>query len=263
MSGAPFPIGSAVASGQYVIVERLHGDPSRGIYRAVSQWAFRNAVVTLSMPQTFAHGELAERLVYSVEGIPELRHVGALEHGRGERGVMVEDEPAGTPVGAAAAGDARQLCLDVGAIAARVHATGRQTVGSLHPELIYAEHGRVTGILPRTDEFLASAEQPHMAPVRLFPHLYTAPEVTARGRVSPAGDVFTLCAIGMHWATGQHPFDGAHGDEQKVAMLIGKRRAPAPAATPLTAVLERGLAARPEQRIGLGTLLEELERVRA
>ena len=263
MSGAPFPIGAAVAEGAYIIVEHLHGDASRGIYRAVSQWAFRNTIVTVSMPQKFEHAELVERLSYSLEGVGELRHVGPLEAERVYRDVMVEDEPAGAALGAVRLpADARRLCLEVGAIALRAHTMGRRMIGSLHPELIYADGGRVTALLPRTDEFLRSAEDSHMAPVPLFRHHYAAPELTMSGRETPAADVFALCAIGFQWATGEHPFDGAAADEEKLSVLLGQRRQPAPPATPLTALLERGLAQEPEQRIGLGALLEGLEQLR-
>lgn len=264
MTGPPFPISASVADGAYVIVDRLYGDASRGVYRGVSQWAFRNVLVTMAMPQTVAFAELEERLALGVEGIAVLRHLGPLEQATLQRSVMVEDEPAGAPLVARALpqapADVRRLWLEIGGIVARAHAAGHASIGGLHPELIYAEGDRVTALVPRIDAFVRSAEKPHINPSPLFEHTYQAPEVTSHGRASAAADVFALCALGLHWLTGRHPFAGVDAGHQMVTMLLGKRGEGTAPSTPLGALLERGIAARPEERPSLGVLLEELAR---
>jgi hypothetical protein len=73
--------------------------------------------------------------------------------------------------------------------------------------------------------------------------------------------VFSLCAIGLHYATGCHPFAGRGAQHEMLSMMLGKRQ-PLPS-SPLNSLLERGIAARAEQRIPLAILLAELARLPA
>lgn len=74
---------------------------------------------------------------------------------------------------------------------------------------------------------------------------YAAPEYLRGAPQLPAGEVFTICAIVAHLATGEHPFDGG---EQGI---VSERRRPFYGDPRIARIVDRGLRNDPESR---GTL---------
>lgn len=255
-----FPVGAALADGS-LIVEAIRGDEVRGMYRAIDPRGDR-LLVTVTSRQKRPHAEVARALALApVAGLAPLRQVAPLDD---EHDALAEEEPAGRPASELALplwpGDAVELAAQVAAVLERAHATG-VVLGFLRPELIYVEEAegrpRLTGIAPRADLFVIGASAVYGARP-LFDHLFAAPEVLAMQKtITPAADVFSLCAALAVWLTGEHPFEGDTPTAQLGAIASGRGRVwRGPAA--LGMVLGRGLEKSPAARPALAALVREL-----
>ncbi len=259
-SGKEALVGATVAGGAYRLTGWLRGGPDRGMYRGVDAASGVATLVTVAAAQRAQHDQLTRQLAYPVEGVARLLHIGPLD-GVAAHDCMVEAEPRGGPV--------RDLPLPLDTavainlagglidIAARAHARGA-VLAHLHPELIYVEHGErgrsaITGILPRADEFTASAGAAALTAPPMFTTSYHAPEVLGLAQPVPASDVFAVCAIIAEWLTGQHPFEGETLAAQVISIGIGRRR-PWSGPPALRALIDRGLARAPGERLLLAEL---------
>lgn len=259
-----FPIGCTLGDGAYQLVEPVRGQPARGLYRATGPDGAR-CLVTLGSPQREPIASRRLLLGYQVDGVAPLLHIGPLD-GRGEDFCgMVEAEPAGRPAAALrvplAPAAAVRLALDLVAILERVH----QAAGPLRylrPELIYVDDGvggRVTALAPRAEAFLEGAT-PCYGVGPLFDAVFAAPEVLALARsITPAADLFSLCAILGLWLSGEHLFEGDTPMAQMAAICTGRGRVWS-GPTALGMVLAGGLDPDPAARPTLKQLAADLAR---
>jgi hypothetical protein len=140
-----------------------------------------------------------------------------------------------------------------------VHASGRCVLG-LRPELTFGGgEGQVT-LVPRGD-LLRQLTWPEGPKVEgeepPFRDTYLAPEVLMGARMTPASDVYSLCAMLTYWITSTHPFAGDSAATQLRAMLTespDRRGLPAALAGPIA----RGLSADPGSRPTLAELRRSL-----
>jgi len=261
-----FPIDAVLDDGAYRLVERVRGEPGRGLYRGLCRSDGGRVLVTLTTPQARALEELRRELGYRTPGIARLRHLGPLAGPGGELAAMVEDEPSGVPSAELALPleppAAARLARQVAETLAAVHAGG-EVIRFLRPELVYADEVagglRLSGIAPRAEAFVAEATPAYgMGP--LFDSVFAAPEVLAMAPVvGPAADVFSLAAMVGFWLTGEHPFDGETPVAQLGAIAAGRGRMwNGPVA--LGMVLADGLVPHPAARPALADLVSGLER---
>jgi serine/threonine protein kinase len=135
-------------------------------------------------------------------------------------------------------------------------------IGGIRPEHIIIsgspERPEVAGIVPRAERFWQMLPRPDFGIMPAYLDTYDAPEQLALrydGKVTPASDIFSLCATLAFWLTGRHPFAGDTPGDQISAIRNG-RRAPIPAGNghtpqwlpPLMALVEHGLATDPAAR---------------
>lgn len=254
-----FPVGAALPDGS-LIVEAIRGDDVRGMYRAVDPRGDR-LLVTVTSKQKVPHAQLERDLSLPVEGIARLRQVGSLGP---EHDALVEEEPHGRPSTDLALplwpGDAVALAGELAAVLERAHAAG-VVLGFLRPELVYLWDAdgrpRLGGIAPRADRFVITASAAYGAKP-LFDHLFTAPEVLAmQKKITPAADVFSLCAALAVWLTGEHPFEGDSPTAQMGAIAGGRGR-PWRGPAGLGMALARGLERDPRARPALAELMRDL-----
>jgi hypothetical protein len=254
-----FPVGAAMDDGS-LIVEAIRGDDVRGMFRAVDPRG-RRLLVTVTSRQRAAHQQLARELAFPVDGIAPLRYVGSLG---AESDALAEEEPDGRPSSELALplrpDEAVALATQVAAVLERVHAAGL-VLRFLRPELIYViqQDGRTAlgGIAPRADLFVIGASAAYGAKP-LFGQLFAAPEVLAMQKgITPAADVFSLCAALGLWLTGEHPFAGDTPTEQLGAIAGGRGR-PWRGPVELGMVLAGGLERAPAARPTLPTLIANL-----
>jgi serine/threonine protein kinase len=218
--------------------------------------------VTVTSRQKQPHAQVERELrLPAVEGIAPLRSVGPIDD---EHDAMAEEEPAGRPASELPLplwpGDAVELAAQVAAVLERVHAAGA-VLRFLRPELVYLElaDGRphLTGIAPRADLFVIGASAAYGAQP-LFHHLFAAPEVLAMHKgITPAADVFSLCAALAVWLTGEHPFEGETVTAQLGAIAGGRGR-PWRGPAELGMVLAAGLERAPRARPSLPALVRDL-----
>jgi eukaryotic-like serine/threonine-protein kinase len=190
-----------------------------------------------------------------VDGIAPLVHIGPLAGHDEDYHALVEVEPPGRattdlrlPMSVV---DAVLVAVDVADVLHRVHRSGR-VLRYLRPELTYVEPRegglRLTGLAPRAEPFLAGTS-PCFGVPPLFDTLFAAPEVIALARdVTPAADVFSLCAALGLWLTGEHPFAGEDAISQMHAIMrqAGRVwRGPTALGMVLSAGLDRDPAHRP------------------
>ena len=261
-----FPVGATVDGGRCLVIEAIRGDDARGMFRAVDPLGQR-LLVTVTSSQKQPLAQLEEELGWQVAGLARLRHVGPI----GDQGhhALVEEEPDGRPSSEWAMplppAQAVGLAAEVAAVLERAHAAGL-VLGFLRPELIYLDDPDgtpgVSGIAPRADVFAMGATAVYGAKP-LFDHFFAAPEVLAmRKEVTPAADVFSLCAVLAMWLTGEHPFVGDTPTEQLGAIVGGRGRlwrGP----TELGMVVGRGLERDPGARPSLAGLVRDLRRAAA
>ncbi len=266
MSTDEFPIGATLAQGAYVITERIRGSRDRGMYRGHRMEDRASVVIAVGLAQTSAGNEQRVRLSLSVPGVAALCHIGPLEHAASAGGPvydgLVELEPAGQPVAQRAAMERAhcvRLACQVAEHVCQVHDRGL-VVGGIRPEYIYATSDELafSGLMPRGEQFLATASRPSYGVPPLFGYLYYAPEQLMMKPASPASDVFSLCATIVHLATGHHPFVGDDAGTQLSSIVTGERR-PGADLGPLGAVLDRGLAMAPDDRPSCADVLGALK----
>jgi len=156
--------------------------------------------------------------------------------------------------------DAVLIAIEVADVLHRVHRAGH-VLRHLRPELVYVEPRegglRLAGLAPRAEPFLAGASPCYGVPP-LFDTLFAAPEVIALSRdVTPAADVFSLCAALGLWLTGEHPFGGDDAISQMQAIMRHSGRVWR-GPTALGMVLSAGLDHDPAHRPPLEQLATDL-----
>lgn len=215
-----------------LIGERLFGAGATAIHRGTRRGVHpsRSLLVTVTgRPELEA---LAPRLGFGAPGIARMLHLGALAGGRCG---LIEEEPCGRPLSAAALplrpDVVATVVKQIAAVLAGLHRTGT-ALGGLQPELIYARPAAggpvLTGLAPRAAIIARRA--------LAFPHVYAPPDE----HWDPAADVFSLCALASHWLSGHHPFRGLRPRAQLVAIARGERR-PWSGAPGWGELIERGL----------------------
>ncbi|HEU5059808.1 MAG TPA: hypothetical protein VFU21_24925 [Kofleriaceae bacterium] len=259
-AGDEFPIGASLDNGSCLMVEWIRGNLTRGMLRAVDPVG-RHLLVTVTSRQELPLDEIERRLGFRFEGVAALRHVGPLGD---DSAALVEEEPAGRASSELALplppARAVELAAEVAAALERVHAD-RRVLRFLRPELIYVEERdgapHLAGIAPRAELFAIGAS-PVYGAQPLFDQLFAAPEVLAGHKtVSPAADVFSLCAVLALWLTGEHPFAGGGVTAQMGAIVAGKGR-PWRGPTALGMALSLGLERTPAARPSLQALIRDL-----
>ena len=262
-----FPIGAQLEAGTYIIVDHVRGEPARGMYRAVNRHlgGDQRYLVTMGTPQRRAPGERTRELAFAVEGVAPLRYIGPVAGHASDYHAMVEDEPVGRPSSTLALpltpAAAIELVTDVAHVLERLHATG-SVVRHLRPQLIYVEHRgtapRLSGLVPRAEQFLSDVTSPCYGVPPLFEDVFYAPEVLALApTVTPAADVFSLCAILGLWLTGEHPFSGHTPMDQLASIYQGRGRSWR-GPKELGEVLGAGLEPDPRQRPPLDRLVRDV-----
>jgi hypothetical protein len=249
MSG--FPVGASIAEGRWTITEALFGGPDRGLFRASGEAA---ALVTMGAPQRRPRAELEARLALPVVGIAPLLAITTVIGEGVPYDVLVEREPPGEPVTRQRPASARAVGRELAEIVARAHASG-VVLGALRPELVYSDGARCTGVAPRAETFLAgSAERSYGVPP-CFDEVYLSPEALSLLPLTPASDVFSLCATLAYVLEGAPPFPGDTMLERMSAALRGAARAHA-----LDPVIGEGLAADPSRRPTIDAIVAALSR---
>jgi len=244
-----FPEGVRIAGGWWTIIERLRGEPDRGMYRAVGDGS---VLVTMSAPQRRPNRELCARFGYAIAGIAPMIGIPAVALGGEDYDALIEREPAGEPVTQRRPADPRAVGRELAAIVARAHAAGR-VLGGIRPELVYSDGARCTGVAPRAEPFLAGAVERCYGVAPCFEQVYLSPEALALRPVTAASDVFSLCATLAYLFDGEPPFAGANLIERIGAAMRGAHRE-----LGLPAVVRAGLAVEPEQRPCAAELVELL-----
>ena len=263
----PFPIGAQLEGG-LTVTEHLRGEPARGMYRAAGRDGGR-FLVTCGTVQQRTFDELRKALLPNLDGVSGLVGLQAIKNNEREHHIMIEVEPEGDPssqLGAPLApSTAAELGLDVVAVLRRAHASGH-VLRFLRPELVYArEQGSrlgLTGIAPRAEDFLRTARPPSYGVPPMFDGMFCAPEVSAMRPSGPPADVFALGAVLGQWITGEHPFQGNDMGQQMLAIHANKRR-PWKGPQTLRATVDRACLPRPEDRITLDRMEQELQAARA
>jgi hypothetical protein len=266
-----FPLGATLAGGRWAITSRLHGSPDGGLYRAVGDTV---VLVTIGPPQRVPAAELFGQLRCQGAGIAPLCYLGPLDPSPAVSSsppveVMAEEEPAGRPIseGAWAAPwplfperEVARLLRQLAEIVRGAHERG-DVLGGLRPELCYAlpgaEGARISAVAPRCERFLATARQRSYGTMPCFEQPYRPLEALKPVPVfTPAGDVFSLCAIGAALLLRAYPFPGQGPLAYLEAMMRGETL---PLPGPLGALLSRGLAAEPGRRISVAELMRGLD----
>jgi hypothetical protein len=93
----------------------------------------------------------------------------------------------------------------------------------------------------------------------MFENFYLAPELLALAPLTAKADVFSICAIVAHWATGEHPFEGTSA-AQAVSIATNRRR-PWRGPQIFGTLVDEGLHPDPDARPTLGYLIEVLEQL--
>jgi eukaryotic-like serine/threonine-protein kinase len=261
-TGEEFPIGAELDDGALVVTEWIRGDAVRGQYRALDRQGNR-LLATVTSRQQVSFDELERNLAFPIDGVAPLRHIGTFGDDE-ETTALVEEEPAGRPTSEFSLplpfDQAVELAVDLAALLERAHSAGF-ALRFLRPELIYAEvrggAPRLSGVAPRADVFLISAA-PIYGAKPLFDQLFAAPEVlTMQKVVTPAADVFSLCAALAVWLSGEHPFEGETQTAQLGSIVSGRGR-PWRGPAALGMVLARGLERSPRSRPTLSALVADL-----
>lgn len=243
-----FPIGRR--AGDFIVERARHGTHDRGVFEG------ERVLVTMCPPQR--EDAPAPRTYEGAEKIARLRFAGALTlepNDHIHRAVLVEDEPAGHPVGWTTLPLPKALAL---AEELLWLVDDHGLLGGLRPELIYVDAGaQLTGIAPRGEPFCEHAERVCYGVVPPFSKRTLAPERIAMQPFDEAADVFAIGVMLAQWITGEHPFAGEY-DRQILAVLANQRRrwtgpaalgriidsalSPAPAERPLPAELIGAIA---------------------
>lgn len=279
-----FPLGHVLAPGdgarRYRLTRRLSGTPDRGFYEAQQIDAGeRRAYVSLGTRQTVPWAHKLAELELPADGFAPILGVARLTYEGAEYDALLEANPGGVPLpellpGPLSTARAARILLPVATWVAGAHRQGRVIVG-LRPEAILAAIQRTdpddsqylprwatlrpqaTGLAPRCEQFLRTAERPCYGVGPAFDHLYQAPEVLAMRAAGPAADVFSLAAILARLVGGADPFPGDTLIARLSAVMTGAwSRAQIPAE--LVETLDRALAPDPAARPPLASLHAEL-----
>jgi hypothetical protein len=261
-----FPLERELDDGSYQITEHLWGTPDRGCYRGIRLLDGEPVVIALGSPQQRARTELGVALTLVGAGIAALRGITELvEQNESPLAALIEDAPPGVPLASVALplslADAVGLGIALARVIKQVHAHG-QIVRGIRPELVYVDEKRsLSGLVPRCELFWSLAPAPGYGVAPCFEDLYLAPEIVAGRDAVPASDVFSLCALLAHVASGEHPFAAPSMMGQITAIATGKRvRWTGPEV--LAAVLDAGLAVDPAKRPSPARVIEALEKTR-
>lgn len=261
-----FPLERELDDGSYQITEHLWGTPDRGCYRGIRLLDGEPVVVALGSPQQRGRTELVAALTLAGPGIVPLRGIAELiEENESPLSALIEDAPPGMPLASIALpfslADAVGLGIALARVIKQVHAHG-QIVRGIRPELVYVDGKRsLSGLVPRCELFWSLAPAPGYGVAPCFEELYLAPEILAGRDAVPASDVFSLCALLAHVASGEHPFAAPSMMGQITAIAAGKRgRWNGPEV--LAGILDAGLAADPAKRPSPARVIEALEKTR-
>ncbi|WP_224367837.1 hypothetical protein [Hyalangium versicolor] len=284
-----FPLGQVLdvggEHGAYGIVRLIGGIRERGLYEARRVGAEeQEAYVSLGLRQTAALELKRAELELPKEGFAQLLGLVRFDHEGTEYAAMLEARPAGVPLpellpGAISVKRAARLLLPMLGWVAAAHRQGRVLVG-LRPELLFAAltgsspddpeylpgwgtlRPRLTGVVPRYERFMETAERPCHGFGPPFETLYQAPEILALRPPEPAADVFSLAAI-LAWTTlGAYPFPGNTVADRMAAMMTGTwSRTSAPSA--LASLLSAGLSPAPTARPSLSAMEAQLAKLAA
>ncbi|HLL21498.1 MAG TPA: hypothetical protein VK427_05175 [Kofleriaceae bacterium] len=210
---AEFPFGVRVAGA--TIVEVLYGGPDRGIYRAAPQ-----RLVTVGPLQRASLQALYGSLAMPSPGITPLLGFERIVGEGVPYEVMIEAEPAGTPVAVRPPGDLAGAIRDLVTCVVTAHRSGL-VLGAIRPELVYAD-GRFTALAPRCEAFLSTATPRTYGVPPCFEEVYLSPEAIALAPATAASDVFSLAATIAFLLTRTPPFAGNAHHERMSAALHGR-----------------------------------------
>lgn len=229
------------------IVEWLRGSFGWGQARCLRDDGVRALATFITKPQKPLDA-IVSSLALNVRDVAPILDA----HVMGEYAVLFEGEPSGVPLSTSMF----PLALDLGlaifgkllAIASDAAARGEVLMG-LRPELVYLDRALVVAAVPRGDSFAANAPRSRdLNPSPAFETLYFGPEMVNEGKMTPAHDVFSCCAIFLFLLTRRPPFAGPSFMDQIAAMLAGPPPLPA-GLDPRTAELVRaGLSPDPKAR---------------
>jgi hypothetical protein len=249
------------ANGEYHLGEALH----HGLCRARrADGGPGRFLATITSKQKPSYEALYRALHVPVGGVATIRWIGPLET-LAEDDVLVEDEPPGVPTTEA---DGRphnlesaiRLAIAVADVVRQIHLNG-VVCGYLRPQLIYAEVHAVLhlrGLTWRPEVFRLTATPASHIVLPMFEDLYIAPELLRGTPLTPAADVFSLCAIVIRWISGVPPFIGNSFMDQ-AASVFTNRRAPWSAPAWLVEVIEAGLEPEATKRPSLDELANRLQ----
>jgi hypothetical protein len=187
-------------------------------------------------------------LKYTVDGVTECITAECFEAPSGPISVLVEVCPAGRPVAERAPmtqAETVSYLRTLLEVVAAAHRRGR-TLAGIHPLTCYAdERGVLTTIAPRALPFLLAV--PPMRGGLCLADAYAPAEIWRERSGSTAGDVFSLCALGLFLFTGRHPYP-ANGDPNRALAAVINGAPPATPPNALDAILRPGLDRDPDNR---------------
>ncbi len=237
---------SSLDLGPWRVVEWLRGSFAYGQARCMRADGARALATFTRMPAQPLE-RIATSLADGARGVTPILDV----RSAGDYAVLFEAEPSGTPLSTAMFPLALDLALLVFGklleIASDAAAAGDVLQG-LRPELVYLGRGATLIAAPRAERFAMLSPSMRDDTTSPFEVLYCGPETVQGGKVSPAYDVFSCCAMFLFLLTRQPPFPGASVMHQVASMLKGPPALPA-ALDPRTAELVRaGLDPDPKRR---------------
>ena len=238
-----------VDNGRWTLTETLCGGPDRGMFRASGDVP---ALITIGSPQRRSHVELARHFAYVIAGVTPFFTIQAVTIEGVRYDALVEAEPAGAPITVKHPSDGRAVARGLVEIVARAHAVG-QVLGGIRPELVYAEGAKCTGLAPRAEPFLAGASERSYGVPPSFDEVYLSPEAISLAAITPASDVFSLCATLVYVLEGEPPFPGESLMERVTAAMNGCPR-PVAVAPAIIAGLEADPRKRPDVTAVLAAL---------
>jgi hypothetical protein len=238
-----------IDNGRWTLTETLCGGPDRGMFRASGDVP---ALVTIGAPQQRPHAELARKFAYVIAGVTPFFTIQPVTIEGIRYDALVEAEPVGAPITVKRPADGRAVARGLVEIVARAHAVA-QVLGGIRPELVYAEGATCTGIAPRAEPFLAGASARSYGVPPCFDEVYLSPEAISLEAITPASDVFSLCATLVYLLEGEPPFPGESLMERITAAMHGR-----PRPTAVAPAIIAGLAADPRKRPDVTAILAAL-----
>ena len=126
--------------GDFVMTQRLYGTADRGVFAGYERGSDQDVLFTVN---TLPRENAPPPRAHPTRGIARLRYVGPLDW----RGVLIEDEPPGEPVGPARLPDATAMKYGVELL--RILEEAGEPLGGVTAQLVYADQGSLSGIAPR------------------------------------------------------------------------------------------------------------------